>query len=79
MKSLPDEREIRTFSLAMMTKLCLLMFEPVTHNNLKWPGMGKWTRADSARKANLIKALEKKRKIIDNDKQNAVSTHIWTE
>ncbi|KAG2033658.1 hypothetical protein BDR03DRAFT_1014173 [Suillus americanus] len=33
--------------------------------------MGKRTRADSARKANLIKALEKKRKIIDN--QNAMA------
>jgi len=33
--------------------------------------------SDSARKANLIKTLEKKRKIIDN--QSAVSTHIWTE
>jgi hypothetical protein len=70
--SLSDERDIRTFS--MMTKLSTLSEH--TGYVQKLPGMVKRTRADSARKANLIKALEKKRKIIDNDKQNAVSTHI---
>lgn len=47
-----------------MTKLCNF-----------FPGMGKRTRADSARKSNLVKALEKKRRINDGNKEN-VSTYI---